>query len=243
MKRFLFVCLISMVSVIHGVNYQELFLRANKHYKEHDYKKALEIYSSMPDKSSAVWYNSGNCLYHLGKYIDALVAFKRAQHGATHVQRKAIEYNIEQTRKALGVVDTPASYAQRLYEYFSYKVVPISLLWLQLLFLFFFYGLVVCVYFIRASKKYSIGVVLFGLLTLMSSALLAIKYNDIWYAHGIVVQKQGSIFVGPDKKYDASGAVTLADELSILEKRAEWYKIKKGKLLGWIPAEFVAEID
>ena len=61
--------------------------------------------------------------------------------------------------------------------------------------------------------------------------------------HGIVVQKQGSIFVGPNKKYDTSDTVTLADELIILEKRAEWYKVKKGKLLGWIPAEFVAEID
>ena len=72
---------------------------------------------------------------------------------------------------------------------------------------------------------------------------LAVKYHDRWYAHGIVIQKQGSIFVGPDKKYDVSGTIALADELTILEKRVEWYKVKKGNLSGWVPAEIVAEID
>lgn len=243
MKRFLFVGLISMVSVAHGINYQELFLRANKQYKEHAYEKALELYTSIPDKSTAVWYNSGNALYHLGKYVDALVAFKRAQHGATSAQRKAIDYNIEQTYDVLTISRSPVSYMQQLNKYISSSVANISLLWLQLLFLFFLYAAALCMYFMYKSKKYIIGVVLFVCFAFISGTILAIKYNDIWYTRGIIVQKQGSIFVGPDKKYDASGAVVLADELTILEKRAEWYKVKKGKLVGWIPAEFVAEID
>ncbi len=239
----LFVSLISAVSIVNCTYNQELFLRANKQYKEREYEKALQIYTSIPDKSTAVLYNSGNCLYHLGKYVEALVVFKRAQRGATTTQRKAIEYNIEQTLDALDISRTPASYTQRLYEYVNHAVAPILLLWLQILFLFFLYGTVLCMFRMRRSRKYCIGVFLFGCLTFMSGAALGIKYNDVSYAHGIVIQKQGSVFVGPDKKYDASGTVMLADELIILEKRAEWYKVKKGKSIGWIPAEFIAEID
>lgn len=244
-KPFVF-CFVALSSAFaHGAPYQELFLRANKLYKERAYEKALQAYTSMPDKSSAVWYNSGNCLYHLGKYTDALVAFKRAQRGASRVQRKAIDQNIERTFEALGISRASVPYTQQIYAYFSRALATVPLLFLQLLFLFFLYGAFLCMrrrYGVKKSAHVTIVVCLISF-TVLCGMALAVKYHDTWYAHGIVIQKQGSIFVGPDKKYDVSGAVALADELTILEKRAEWYKVKKGNLSGWVPAEIVAEID
>lgn len=239
-------CVVALGSAFaYGAYYQELFLRANKQYKEREYEKALEAYTSMPDKSPAVWYNSGNCLYHLGKYVDALVAFKRAQNGALKSQRKVIDYNIDRTLDALGISRVSISYTQQVYAYISRALTAISLLFLQLLFLFFLYIFVLCLRYMYGSKKWlRVGsVVLLSSLTVLCGMALGIKYHDTRYMHGIVIHKSGSIFVGPDKKYDASGTVALGDELTILEKRAEWYKVKKGNLSGWVPVEVVAEID
>lgn len=239
-------CVVALSSAVaYGVNYQELFLRANKLYKEREYEKALQAYTSMPEKSSAVWYNSGNCLYHLGKYVDALVAFKRAQNGASKLQRKAIDYNIERTLDALGIPHLSVPYTQQIYAYFLRILATIPLLFLQLLFLFFLYATVVCLHYMDRSRKWlRVGGVLFlSSFTLLCGMALAVKYYDARYEHGIVIQKSGSIFVGPDKKYDVSGALMLGDELVILEKRTEWYKVKKGNLFGWVPVEVVAKID
>jgi len=243
MSMVFLVGLLSSALQMHGVYYQEVFLQANKLYKEREYEKALEAYASLPNKSTAVWYNTGNGLYHLGNYIEALVAFKRAERDATSMQRQAIEHNIHQVREALDIPPAVVSYAQRLYEFFTRPLGIVSLLFLQIMFLLLLYCTFFCMRRMFRSKKYGICFVWLTGLTFWCGISLGIKAYDTRYERGIVIQQQGTMFVGPDKKYDASGTIMLADELIILEKRAEWYKVKKGKLFGWVPAEFIAEID
>jgi tetratricopeptide (TPR) repeat protein len=225
------------------VSYQEIFLQGNKEYKAGNYEKALQAYTSIPDKSAAVWYNSGNCFYHLGNYIQALVAFKRAQREATSSLRVCIDSNITQTYDALGVHNqTARSYMQRVYAYIQSSISLRMLFWLQLLFLIILYAVLVSIWYVRRSALYLTIVSILGCLILLIGITIGIRYHTMYYRHGIVVQ-QGSLYVGPDKKYDAAGPVVPADEITILEKRPEWYKVKKEKTVGWIPAELVALID
>jgi tetratricopeptide (TPR) repeat protein len=241
-------------AIANGTYYQEVFLRANKLYKEGAYENALEAYNSIQDKGAAVWYNSGNCLYKLGNYIDALVAFKRALLNASYKQRTVIKHNIEQTLLALNVsskvVDSRFRVLQVVIDFTKWLTAMTSLLFLQLLFLFLLYATFFCVWYLQRSQtKSRIIIGILGTMTTCSAIALIVKYDDTLFTHGIVTHNQASIFVGPDKKYHMVATVGLADELIILEKSTDWYKVKKGRLLekdhllGWIPAEYVAEIN
>ena len=52
---------------------KESFLQANVVYAQEEFKQALYVYQRIDNKGAAVWFNMGNCWYHLKQYVDALL--------------------------------------------------------------------------------------------------------------------------------------------------------------------------
>src|SRR5579872_6344111 len=73
---------------------EENFLQAYRCYGNKDYARALELYQSIPSKGSSVWYNMGNCAYHMQDYAHAHVYWKQASNQARADQLQDIAYNL-----------------------------------------------------------------------------------------------------------------------------------------------------
>ncbi len=58
---------------------QEYFLSGNQLYQQAQFQAALTEYQTINPKSSVIWYNMGNCAYHLERYLEACLFWKRAQ--------------------------------------------------------------------------------------------------------------------------------------------------------------------
>jgi hypothetical protein len=64
---------------LNSVTNQEHFLSGNQLYQQAQFQAALTAYQAINPKNSVVWYNLGNCAYHLEQYLDASLFWKRAQ--------------------------------------------------------------------------------------------------------------------------------------------------------------------
>ncbi len=64
---------------LNSVTNQEHFLAGNQLYQQAQFQAALTEYQAINPKNSVVWYNLGNCAYHLEQYFDASLFWKRAQ--------------------------------------------------------------------------------------------------------------------------------------------------------------------
>jgi len=132
-KYFLFACMWNFL--ICSGSGEELFLRANKYCEQHDWSQALTLYRSINQKGSLVWYNMGNCCYHLKNYTEALIYWKRAEQGTLYKIYAQSKHNQRILARKLNRV-VPVVRVQQLYEFFVYNLLGIPLLFLQVLFLF-----------------------------------------------------------------------------------------------------------
>jgi len=130
-KYFLFTCMWNFF--ICGGSGEELFLRANKYCEKHDWSQAFTLYKSIDQKGSLVWYNMGNCCYHLKNYTEALVYWKRAEQGVSHAIYAQSKHNQHVLTRQLNSI-APVFLFQRLYDFFVYNLLGIPLLFLQILF-------------------------------------------------------------------------------------------------------------
>ena len=214
-------------------NAQELFLRANKYYERNEWRKALDEYDAIERKGSAVWYNMGNCLYQLGEFSHAIVCWKRATRGATvsEVSDSTVNSNLAYTKLGNPGRDT-------ILRITEWGVYGISTLPAQLLFLFCWYlfwllgfGVIRC----RKLFFYCLVIGLCFVMIVLGNILLE-KYYMQRDTRGIVMKKESQLFAGPHVGYHPVGAVSLADELCVCEKRPGWYKVLGHDAHGWIPS-------
>lgn len=226
--------------VLYAGNQEENFLRANKAYKEKEYKQALELYQSIRPKGPAIWENIGNCFYALGDYAQAIIAFKRAEFG-TLKQCKTIQQKINAVYHKL---DYPieSNWLEYAYTYIKCMISGISLLSLQLLFLLLWFIFFFCIYKGRQGKKYRmISALLFGVLVVIGVMTL-VKYKEHMQQIGIVLPKTTEVFAGPDKNFYQLGSLNRAQEINIQDERSGWYKIQYKKITGWVRADAIEKI-
>ena len=67
--RYIIVWLLVLTGIC-SARTQEIFLQANKKYKEKEYNQALDMYRSIEHKGQAIWYKMGKCAYKLTDYVN-----------------------------------------------------------------------------------------------------------------------------------------------------------------------------
>jgi len=212
-------------------NKEEAFLQANRCYQEKKYDNALDLYDSIEKKGTATWYNMGNCAYKLNKHVDAFVFWRRARRGANKKELDDIRTNIAVVHEFLGKTEEPSwfeKFVENLFDRFS-------LFAFQFLFLFSWLFLFASIWFFRSKKI--IFLVLFLPLNLVLGVMLFMKNKTIVYPCAVVKKPATTLLAGPDKDYHVLGKLSVTDEVSVLETRKEWCKVKAGSLAGWTLAD------
>src|SRR5579885_276405 len=212
-KKFTLLLLISVVA-LRGSSDQELFLRGNQFYEQKEYAQAFETYQKINKKGNAVWFNLGNCAFHLENYAHAFAYWKRARHYASVQELDAIAFNINVLETKLGK-ETHVSKLTQIIERFS---AYFSLGQAQFLFLLSWFLLFLLCIVYNQRKRYGILVPL-SLLSVIMGGLVVVKYNTAMHHYGIVLNDKVTLYAGPN------------------DQKEQWCKIEHQHMVGWVPAD------
>lgn len=233
----LWICIMTMMTVFAG-NDEELFLYGNKQYKQKNYAEAFKSYDMMSKKSSAVFYNMGNCCFKKGDYAQALVYWSRAEVGATPEEYRSIVQNKEHVASLIGKEIDTSSLRYRMLAFLHSLLPYLSLFFLQLLFL-----LCWCLFiFLIAKKRMRLKKIILSCVSIViviCGALLQVHYVRQGTQGGIVVKKDAQLLVGPDKGFQKICPLVYAHNVAVKEIREGWYKIQYADMIGWVEADIV----
>jgi len=229
-------CMLVVFVTVAGTD-EELFLRGNKYYEQKDYDNAFHSYDMISKKGRAVLYNIGNACFYKGDHAKALVYWSRAQIGSTPEEYNLIARNKEHVFTIVGKV-SDQSLQLTIIKLLQDSIPYISLFFLQLLFLLFWYMFL----FLARKKHIKIKKTILGGLCffmVFSGALLGIYYVNQYAQTGIVIKKDGQIFAAPNKNFQELCSLVYAHNVTIKETREGWYKIQYAGMIGWVEADVV----
>lgn len=210
------------------------FAQANKLYQQKDFQKAYELYQAIATKDQAVWYNMGNCSYHLGNTQDALACWRLAKQYDGADTEEDLAYNIAAVEQEIGVQER-----QRL-VFIVIQAIP--LLVLQLLFLCFWFLLFFFIKKCNRGKKYrSLLIAWIFLMCTIFGVSLKVKYEEQQFK-GIVMNPNTQLFAGPNEQYHVLESIPQAQAVEIIETREQWYKVKYKNKVGWIMRNAIAVV-
>ncbi len=220
--------------------YEETFLYANELYKKGDYQGALKHYSSIPNKSSNVHFNLGNCLFKLGKKGQALASWRRAEHNWGIFGREELLANIALVKTQL--LQEPAkkekqlsfkNASERMTASIASLVHATPNFWLQLAFLLMWFFLLIYGKYLHKKGRFIIITQLF-LLQAFFGSLLALKYSFDLRKYGIIVQATATIRSGPGDDYQKLGTLNEGTEVILNRQSDQFYKITHQNQIGWV---------
>jgi len=158
-----------------------------------------------------------------------------ARHAQQHVSLFYLPEIHTVLDRLLVLTDNQAdSFLSRLFHY-AQRVIPLIVV--QLLFLLFLMFLVlysggfVCV----SSRVLKICSGVAGCLFLMLMWYNIMQNRE----YGIVVHDQAGIFAGPQVAYHCIESCKAGKQIEILQESSGWYKVKAGKIRGWIESSAV----
>jgi len=229
-KYFLFTCIWAFL-ICNG-NDEELFLRANKYSEQQEWEQSLDLYKSIKQKGSLVWYNMGNCCYRLKDYAEALVYWKRSQQAASRIVYAQSKQNQRILARQLNK-EASVYWVQWFHEFFVYNLLGISLLFLQILFLFCW----VILFFLQRyqGKKFFFAALVVMMLNGLVGLGMIVKYKQTDKI-GIVITDNANVFTGPSQEYHLLNRLNKVDQVTIQGIKPGWYKIKYAAGTGWVTA-------
>lgn len=227
-KYFLAVWMLSFVAC-NGSD-EELFLRADKYCAKEEWSQALDLYNQMKEKGNLVWLKMGNCCYYLKNYTEAFIYWNRAAKNASRAIYMQSKYNQRILMQQLNK-EVITHWTESLYEFFASYLTSFSLFFLQLSFLACWFSLFLLRYY---KKKRSFFILLILLVNGLIGVAMAVKYKEREKI-GIIITDKVDIFAGPNQEYHALATLNHIDQVVIQDKKFDWYKIKHGTCVGWVP--------
>lgn len=216
---------------------RSIVARASAAYQNEDFEIAKKEYASLSSKGPGVWFNLGNCEYELGNYPEAIIAWKRAQGGASCNLLHRIDTQIIDAYEKAGV-----AYKQSAtFSFLDWGVRCIHPFFLQFLFLLCWYLLWILIITPRQIPFKTIYYVILGVL-IACSGLFLMRYYTLNVYRSALVVKRGQLLVGPHEQYDALNELSLLQDVQIREERPGWYKVATNDQMGWVMADSIETI-
>lgn len=241
LKRLLLLCLFA--GSVSAINYQERFLQANEYYKEGEFSKAFELYSSIPNKSSVVLYNLGNCAYKQEKFGLALAYWKRSEKLWGPWNRDELLENISLVRKKIQHhrVSGITAYFKDLKNKTFSLIIAIPIIALQLGFLALWLFLFLYIRYLY-RKKHKILIVFLFLLIALFGTMLAIKYSLECRRSGVIIDPNTVVLSGPGNNFSIIGNIPEVLEVVIKKELDDYFKVKFSGGSGWVRKKSVEEV-
>lgn len=218
---------------------QEQFIAAHALYDAQQYQKALDGYDAIADKTSAVWYNMGNCAFQLEQYDLAVLYWRKAERGAPAELQKHIIRNMQHAAQHIADLHHKQPHAIAHHQLKQW-LLPFSLLFWQLIFLVLWaLFMLACAYYMYRAR----GLVLAMLFGVVGVSGVLLYHRHTYAAHQYAITLQATdLFVGPNKEYHALTQIPSGSEVRLLEHREGWHKVRYRDLVGWVFADTLAEV-
>jgi len=216
-------------------DYQETFRAANHAFREKKYEEALRLYSTIPHKGAAVYYNMGNAAYKTEHAGYALLYWRRAEKMWSMFGRHELLDNIRLVKKQLAEADkeVPAGFVPAFKEKVFSWLIAYPLIGLQLLFLILWAFLFFYMKIIGHNRQRWLTVIYF-LFILLSGIMLAMRYGIESRRYGVIIVSQADMRSGPEPTLQVLRLMREGDEVRILKDVEDYYKVKIDHAIGWI---------
>lgn len=209
---------------------QEKFLQAVQMYNNADVYKAKEAFEAIGKKNRTVFYNLGNCHYHLNDYPQAILHWAKAQKGACFNEYLNLESLI---KKAQGKLKIITSNGHSIKTYIFALFSKWSILFIQFLMLLVWVLLLLNIFVFRYRYKLAGSLFLMLLFFLISTG-----YFYRLNGRNVVVVSKTILLAGPAEDYHSIKKISEGTSFELLEKKEIWYKVKIQNLTGWLNSQF-----
>lgn len=215
----------------------DLMQRASAAYQQGNMQGALDAYRAITKKRPVVWYNMGNCYYHMHELVPAILSWQRALPGSSYATYCAAQEQIAAAQRQLGIQET---HHVPLFLSGIAHLIPVGVM--QILFLLCWLCLWLCIRY-RYQLPFSNGLI-FGILVIaiFGAVVVYLQWSADRYEQAVVIQKDMVLYAGPDEKYDAVGAVAQGSTIALVQKVPGWYKIAYDERYGWVMASAIESI-
>ena len=220
--------LISVASTVYAMH--DTFAHACALASTGNWQEACEKYQSLQEKDGATWYNMGNCAYKLQDFAKAAAYWQKAAPLLSGDEYQSCMHNLRAAEQKLGTV------AHENFFITTYR--RISLLWLQLLFLFFWYILLGCFFWLKAKRTLVFGVCL--LILCPTGGLLSMKYQQ---SHEAVLLEKAQYFAGPNEHYSPIGNFAPAQKVIVVHEVDNWAKCIYKDHKGWVKKDVLLKLS
>ncbi len=223
-------------------NEDEVFMQGNEFYKQKQFDKAIESYSSLVNsgyESASLFYNLGNAYYRQGKIGYAILYYEKALNLSPGDED--IQHNLKLSN--LKTIDRVES----LPEFFLFEW------WEGLLALFTTSGWTLVTYVFYLVLIFSVGYYFFAksplqqkivvisslagfVLLLLSTTVLIVKLNkELNIENGVIVENVVNVKLQPDIGSNDAFIIHEGLKVQFEDKVEDWVKIRlnDGKV-GWI---------
>lgn len=214
---------------------QEDFLQANNLYAQRDYANAQKLYESIDNKGAAVWYNLGNCRYHLEHYPEALACWNRSLENGGSAWYDEVIHNCNHVQELLAIQPNGSRF-----DRFIYGIMNYSLLWWQLSVIMVLILLCITPFWFKGKKMIGAMGALASLMFLMMGCL-GIKHRHLSRNYGFLLEET-YLFAGTDERFSKHAILKKGDEVSIYDEQGQWAKVATSEGVGWILADTIIRI-
>lgn len=244
------VCIVIMLclaSSIFAQSQSSLFKQANLYYEKSEYQKALETYEkilTMKDASSAdLFYNIGNCYFKLNDLGYAILNYKRAS--LLRPRDFFIQHNLEFARSLVEyTIEDKRPWHVRMSEKWLASFTELEFVTSVLISLAFLLASCVCYLlfpqYTLFKKLMSFFIVLFMVFTIL---MIRTVYFDADTRSGVIVDDDVKVYSGPISTENVVFRLVQGLEITIQEKRGDWFKIKLNNgSVGWVRSAFIQPV-
>lgn len=208
------------------------FLQANKLYADKRYQEARETYEAIIPRNSVTWFNLGCCWYQQENFSQAVLAWSRAQRGASPAVYCAAQDAIKMLcAQQNSVLDVSAGSLLRG------ALVATPVLFWQILFLLLWWGAALVI-FARLCAISWVGILMI-MLSIAVSGLLLHKRVSYEGDYAVVMEHDSIMRAGPGLEYhfltkNSPQAPLYLSVVRLLEEREQWCLIRAQETAGWI---------
>lgn len=220
-----------------------LSARAYNLFSEGKYAEALKIYTDLEKKgvlNADLYYNEGNCYYHLKEYVKAVWYYERCL--AMKPGHKDARFNLELAKLRTSRIRMDQSGLDPFEQLRSVfiRFLPLNpLLWITLTILTLISGggIILLLFrefiFYRHIRKY-MGAIFPVLVILIILSGLRIGQNSRIQA--VVLEQESAVTSGPGSDFKVLFSLYGGMKVRVLQEEGEWTRIRLRKdFSGWIP--------
>jgi tetratricopeptide (TPR) repeat protein len=222
---------------------EEVFAKAEKHYRAEEYDKAIELYLSTLEEneiSATTFYNIGNCYYKKSDFIHALLYYEKSAkydpgNEATKLNIEITQSKLSENKDELNTGISGWFYTivnARAADYWTYLSLALSIIGTIFLFLIVFSTQL-------SLKRMALATSIVSFV--FSIVFMIFSWNQISYFNS----KETAMIISANseaKSEPIEGSKTVfiipgGMKIKILQEKEDWTEISLNANVGWIKTQ------